>query len=591
VNSAIRVWAPFRNVVEVLVGESRMKLDPDPKGDGWWSTAEEFPPGSRYWFILDGEGPYPDPRSKSQPDGVHGSSEIVDHGSRAWIDRDWSPPPWEDAVVYELHVGSFSDLGTFRAAISHLDDLVDLGVCYVELMPVCEFSGKRGWGYDGVNLFAPHGTYGGVEGLKDFVEACHSRGLGVLLDVVYNHLGPEGNYLSKFGPYFTDRHPTPWGAGPNLDGSHSAQVRRFFIDNALMWLRDYHVDGLRLDAVDRIVDESVKHFLAELREEVDSLAKQTGIPRVLVAESAVNSRRFVEPVSAGGFGMDAQWNDDFHHSLRTLFTGEEDHYYLDYGSVEQVVKALQQGFVYDGVFSRFRGQAHGESPRGLHGSQFLAYLQTHDQIGNRARGDRFHQHSRVDLTDQKIAAAFVLLGPFIPMVFMGEEWAASTPFQYFTDHGDPALAEAVRIGRREEFGAAGWDPDEIPDPQAPSCFEASRLRWDERSLPEHSDMLGWYRALLELRSSDSSLGCSDGLGAHADCDPKGSWLWMKRGKYLVVACLDSRGASVGTGDSRYEVKLCGGIMPEIEQGRGLIFPTKGIAVMKEVDECRPEIPQ
>ena len=409
---------------------------------GWWSAdVPAAGPGSEYAFRLDGGEPLPDPRSPWQPSGVHGPSRVVEHQAFPWQDQGWQAGPLAAAVLYELHVGTFTPSGTFEAAIARLDHLVDLGMTHVELMPVNEFAGSRGWGYDGVDLYAPHHAYGGPQGLKRLIDACHARGLAVLLDVVYNHLGPAGNYLGRFGPYFTDRYATPWGPAVNLDGPHSHEVRRFFCDNALMWLRDYHVDGLRLDAVHALVDTSAMHVLEQLAAEVDALAAHLGRHLVLIAESDLNDPRVVRAPEVGGYGLDAQWNDDFHHALHTVLTGERDGYYTDFGTLADLAKALEQAFVYDGRSSAFRRRPHGRPPTGLTGHRFLGYLQNHDQIGNRATGERSsHLLSPGRL---KIAAALVLTAPFMPLLFQGEEWGASSPFQYFTAYEDPALGQAV----------------------------------------------------------------------------------------------------------------------------------------------------
>ena len=420
--------------------------------------------GSRYGFSIDGGPVRPDPRSPSQPDGVDGLSAVVDHRAFAWSDATWRGVALPGSVLYELHVGTFSAEGTFDGVIAHLDHLVELGVDAIELLPVCEFSGNRGWGYDGVDLFAPHHAYGGPEGLKRLVDACHRAGLGVVLDVVYNHLGPAGNYLAEFGPYFTDRHQTGWGDAVNMDGPGSDEVRRFVVDNALMWLRDYHGDGLRLDAVHAIVDTSARHILEQLAVEVDALAAHVRKPLFLIAESDRNDPALVRARAAGGLGLAAAWADEWHHGLHTVLTGEHDGYYEDFGTGAVLAKALRQAWVHDGTYSPHRGRAHGRPVTGLTGDRFVIATQTHDQVGNRATGERL-----AALTTEgrvKVAAALLLTAPFVPMLFMGEEWAASTPFQYFTDHQDPALGQAVTEGRRHEFAAFGWDPDGVPDPQA-----------------------------------------------------------------------------------------------------------------------------
>jgi maltooligosyltrehalose trehalohydrolase len=530
--TTFRVWAPVAQQVEVEVDGERLPLSAGE--GGWW--AADVPaagPGSEYAFRLDGDEPLPDPRSSWQPHGVHGPSRVVDHQAFPWQDQGWQAGPLAAAVLYELHVGTFTPDGTFEAAIARLDHLVDLGMTHVELMPVNEFAGSRGWGYDGVDLYAPHHAYGGPQGLKRLIEACHTRGLAVLLDVVYNHLGPAGNYLGRFGPYFTDRYATPWGPAVNLDGPHSHEVRRFFCDNALMWLRDYHVDGLRLDAVHALVDTSAVPFLEQLAAEVDVLAAHLGRHLVLIAESDLNDPRVVRAPEVGGYGLDAQWSDDFHHALHAVLTGEQDGYYVDFGAFADLAKALQGAFVYDGRYSAFRRRPHGRPPTGLAGHRFLGYLQNHDQIGNRATGDRSsHLLSPGRL---KMAAALVLTAPFIPLLFQGEEWGASSPFQYFTAYDDPALGQAVATGRREEFAAFGWQPHEVPDPQAYDTFARSKLPWDELVRAPHTEVLDWHRRLIRLRRALPALadGCLDRV--RVDYDEEARWLVVERGP-VAVAC-------------------------------------------------------
>ncbi|HVW86004.1 MAG TPA: malto-oligosyltrehalose trehalohydrolase, partial [Bryobacteraceae bacterium] len=458
--NSFRVWAPRAERVVLRAARADWPMH---RGDGgWWSSDIAATPGMEYQFVVNGD-PLPDPRSPFQPHGVHGPSCTVDHSAFRWSDSGWRAPPLSSAIVYELHIGTFTPEGTFDSAISRLDHLVTLGITHIELMPVAEFSGKWGWGYDGVDLFAPHHAYGGPDGLKRLIDACHARGLAVLLDVIYNHLGPSGNYLDRFGPYFTNRHITPWGPAMNLDGPGCDEVRRFLCDNALMWLRDYHFDGLRLDAIHALLDTSALHLLEQLHMEVEQLESELGRNLVLIAESDLNDPRIVRRQEAGGYGIQAQWNDDFHHCLHTVLTGEQNGYYLDFGRIEQLACALQQAFVYVGQVSPFRERPHGRKPANIPGWRFLGYLQNHDQIGNRALGDRSsHLLSRGKLM---IGAALVMTAPFVPMLFEGEEWGASTPFLYFTQHEEDWLVHAVSDGRRKEFAAFGWAFDEVPDPQ------------------------------------------------------------------------------------------------------------------------------
>jgi len=527
-----RVWATLPKLVEVRV---HGKDHPMQRGeDGWWTV--EVPsarPGSDYGFVLDGDGPFPDPRSPWQPNGVHALSRLVDHDAFEWTDGGFKAPPLSRAVIYELHVGTFTPGGTFESTIEKLDHLVQLGVTHIELMPVAEFSGNHGWGYDGVDLFAPHQAYGGPEGLKKLVNACHTRGLAVLLDVVYNHLGPSGNYLAKYAPYFNDRYHTPWGWAVNFDGPNSEQVRRFFCDNALMWLRDYHFDGLRLDAVHAIFDMSARPFLEQLGDEVRQLSRQTGRRRVVIPESDLNDPRLLWPHQRGGFALDAQWSDDFHHALHSVLTGERSGYYQDFGSLADLAQALRHAYVYDGRYSIHRQRPHGRPPLALDGHRFLGYAQTHDQVGNRAQGERLSQ--LVSPGRLKVAAAIVFSSPFVPMLFQGEEWGASTPFQYFTDHPEPDLAQAVREGRRREFASFGWKPQDVPDPQARGTFACSKLNWAELTEAPHGEMLAWHHQLIRLRQREPSLRDGRLDLVRTRFDESARWLVFERGP-ITVAC-------------------------------------------------------
>jgi maltooligosyltrehalose trehalohydrolase len=525
------VWAPrAEKSVELVLGERRLPMH--EVGGGWWLAGEEVPPGTDYLYSLDGGDPRPDPRSPWQPEGVHGPSRTVDPAAFEWTDDRWQAPPLAAAVIYELHVGTFSEAGTFDGAIEHLDRLAELGITHVELLPLAEFPGDRGWGYDGVDLFAPHHAYGGPRGLVRLVNACHERGLSVLLDVVYNHLGPAGNYLGVYGPYFTDRYKTPWGEAVNLDGPGSEEVRRFFIDNALWWLREYHFDGLRIDAIHAIVDTSAVHLLEQMASEVELLSATSGRHKVLIAESDLNDPRVVRPPEIGGYGIDAQWSDDFHHALHSLLTGERDGYYADFGSLDDLAQTLRHAFRYRWEYAEFRGRRHGRAPDGVPGWRFLGYLQNHDQIGNRAVGER--SAALMPVGRLKVGAAVVLLAPFVPMLFQGEEWAASTPFQYFTDHPDEELGRLVSEGRREEFAAFGWDPGSVPDPQARETFERSRLRWDERGDGRHAEILEWHRSLIALRRSTPELLEGDMSALELVYDEGARWMWFARGRVVVA---------------------------------------------------------
>lgn len=501
------------------------------EANGWWSAASPRA-GTDYAFALDGDAPLPDPRSRWQPNGVHGFSRIIDDCDFAWEDAAWNAPPLSSAIIYELHVGTFSQEGTFDAIIARLGYLKDLGVTHIELMPTAEFSGDRGWGYDGVDLFAPHHIYGGPGALKRLVNACHQHGLAVLIDVVFNHFGPSGNYLPRFGPYHTNRYRTPWGKAVNFDDQGSAEVRRFLCDSALMWLREYHCDGLRIDAVHEIFDRSAIHFLEQLSSEVRSLEAHLGRRLCLIAESDLNDPRVVRATEVGGYGIDAQWNDDFHHALHAYITGERSGYYLDFGSLGDVATALRSAYVYDGRYSRYRRRNHGRTPAELSGHRFVGFLQNHDQVGNRAKGERISM--LVNLRMVKIASALVFVAPFVPMLFQGEEWAASSPFLYFSGHPEPELGRAVSEGRKREFVAFGWPEDEVPDPQALETYLRSKLNWDELTESPHGEMLDWYRRLIRLRKELPEL--SDGRRGRGEVafSEVDRWLVYERGSILTV---------------------------------------------------------
>ncbi len=529
-----RLWAPNAGKVSLQVAGQKFPLS---KHDGGWWEADVDParPGMDYAYFLDDEDlALPDPRSPWQPSGVHGPSRLLDHAAFPWTDAAWEAPPLSAAIIYELHIGAFTPEGTLDAAQTKLDYLRELGITHVELMPVNAFPGIQGWGYDGVDLFAPHEPYGSPDALKRFVDACHARSLAVLLDVVYNHLGPDGNYLAKFGPYFTAAHHTPWGDAVNLEDAGSHEVRRFFCDNALMWLRDYHFDGLRLDAVHAWTDRSAINFMEQLATEARALQAQTGRSYVVIAESDLNDPRLVTATEAGGYSLDAQWSDDFHHALFTVLTGDRGGYYADFGALADLAKSLREVFVYDGRYSPYRDRIHGRPVRNLPASSFLGYSQNHDQVGNRAKGDRLS--SIVTIGRAKIAAALVLTAPFVPMLFQGEEWAASTPFQFFTNH-NPELGKLVSAGRRKEFAAFGWNPADIPDPQSPATFQRSKLNWDERRQPPHAEMLDWYRRLIALRRSTPDLTDPDLAHVRVRCSEDEQWLVMERGSVTVAFSL------------------------------------------------------
>ena len=537
-----RVWAPDAGQVDLHVGVQDPRVEPMTQVDGGWWELTTDPGDGRYAYALDGGDPRPDPRSRRQPDGVHAPSALVDTGAFPWRDDDWRGVELRDAVVYELHVGTFTPEGTFDAVVDHLDHLVDLGVTVVELMPVAAFPGRHGWGYDGVDLHAVHETYGGPEGLARLVDAAHARGLAVWLDVVHNHLGPSGNYLAEFGPYFTDRHHTPWGDAVNLDGPGSDEVRAFLLDNVRLWLEDYHLDGLRLDAVHALHDERAVHLLEEQAALADEIGRGTGVPRTLVAESDRNDPSFVAlrgPGGSGGYGLHGQWADDVHHMLHVLLTGESQAYYHDFTDPDAAGKILGRSpFLHDGTFSTFRGRAHGRpvDPRVTPGWRFVASLQTHDQIGNRAAGDRVHHG--LPAGRHAAGAALLLTSPYTPMLFMGEEYAASTPWQYFTDHAEDWLAQAIREGREREFAEHGWSGD-VPDPQDRGTVAASTLRWEEVHRGEHAAMLDWYRTLLRLRRETPALRETPLGEAEVWREPAGGGelLTVARGEVRVLALL------------------------------------------------------
>lgn len=541
------VWAPRVKSISVCVNKVLHSLI---QGEhGWWSVnVNDAEHGADYAFMLDDDvQPYPDPRSAWQPFGVHGSSRVLDHSCFGWTDSNWCAVPLTEAIIYELHVGTFTQEGTFAAAATKLRELKELRITHVELMPVNSFHGKWGWGYDGAALYAPQETYGGPEELKRLVDACHANGLAVLLDVVYNHFGPVGNYTGRFGPYITQNHHTPWGGAVNLEGYGSTEVRRFFCDNALMWLRDYHFDGLRLDAIQTFIDRSAIHFLEQLATEVSDLSHQLGRSLVLIAESDLNDPRVVTPRKEpsekleciGGYGMDAQWSDDFHHALFALLTGTRRTYYSDFGSLPQLVKALTSVYVFDGIYSGYRGRIHGRPVGNLDAHRFLGYIQNHDQVGNSPFSERLH--ALAGLRKAKLAAALVLTAPFVPMLFQGEEWAACSPFLYFAHHDDPELARSVSEGRRREHADDGeWD--EIPDPVSEESFNRSKLIWDERTEPEHAKMLQWYQSLVQFRKTHLSELSRRIDNSQIVYDESASWVAITRG--AICLCLNFGDAPV-----------------------------------------------
>jgi maltooligosyltrehalose trehalohydrolase len=520
------VWAPRCRQVEVVL-EGRLPRPLAPAGEGLFTaTVPDVAAGTRYQYRLDSERYRPDPASRWQPEGVHGPSVVVDHASFAWTDAGFRGHGLADLVFYELHVGAFTGAGTFEGVVPHLDALVALGVTAVELMPVAEFPGSRNWGYDGVHLFAPQSTYGGPQGLKRLVNACHVRGLSVILDVVYNHLGPEGNYLAEFGPYFTDRYKTPWGPAVNFDGPDRAGVRRHFVENACYWVREFHVDGLRLDAVHAIFDTSPIHILTEIAEGAKAEGARLGRPVHIVAESHDNDRRIVLPRSAGGLGLDAVWSDDFHHSVHVRLTGERTGYYVDFGEPRQLARALEEGFAFQGERSEYFGGPRGTPSADLDGEHFVIFIQNHDQVGNRAQGDRLG--ALVPFPAVKLAAGLMFAAPALPLLFMGEEYGETAPLQFFTSYLDRSLVEAVRRGRAAEFARFAW-PGPVPDPSDPATFVKSRLNHALASAPRHRALRDYYHRWLELRRLHPALGARGKARTRVALDPEGAILAMTRG--------------------------------------------------------------
>ncbi len=523
-----RVWAPLATTVAVRTSERDRALSLGP--DDYWAAPFELEPGTDYSIVVDGDA-LPDPRSLWQPHGVHEASRVFDPAAFEWTDERWTGRQLAGGVIYELHVGTFTPEGTLDAAIGRLDHLGWLGVDFIELLPVNGFNGTHNWGYDGVLWYTVHEGYGGPAAYQRFVDACHARGLAVIQDVVYNHLGPSGNYLPRFGPYLTDASANTWGASVNLA---EPGVRRYILDNARLWLRDYHVDGLRLDAVHALVDTSEKHLLEELAEETDALSAFLGRSLSLIAESDLNDPKLITPREAGGFGLTAQWSDDYHHALHVALTGETTGYYADFASLGALAKSSTRGFFHDGTYSSFRGRNHGHPiDPSVPTWRLVAFAQDHDQIGNRAIGDRLTASSNLGLLS--IAAVLTLAGPFTPMLFMGEEWGATTPWQFFTSHPEPELATAVAEGRTREFARMGWDPNLVPDPQDPETFLRSKLRWSELAEGHHARLLELYRELIALRHAVPELTDPRFSQLRAEYDDTSGWFRLDRGDVSVIA--------------------------------------------------------
>ncbi|OBH58656.1 malto-oligosyltrehalose trehalohydrolase [Mycobacterium sp. E2479] len=543
-----RVWAPKPAQVQLDV-EGQVHAMKRSAG-GWWHTTVDTAADARYGYLLDDDPTVlPDPRSPRQPEGVHARSQLWDPVAAAWTDSGWAGRSVEGAVIYELHLGTFTEAGTFDGAIEKLDYLVDLGIDFVELMPVNSFAGTHGWGYDGVLWYSVHEPYGGPDGLVRFVDACHAKGLGVLIDAVFNHLGPSGNYLPRYGPYLSSA-SNPWGEGINIADADSDEVRRYIIGCALRWMRDFHADGLRLDAVHALVDTTAIHILEELATETDWLAKQLRRPLSLIAESDLNDPRLITPRDRGGYGLTGQWADDIHHAIHTAVSGERQGYYDDFGSVATLAQTLRQGFFHAATYSSFRRRRHGRpldtsEESGIPATRLVAYTCTHDQVGNRALGDRPSQN----LTAGQLAvkAALALGSPYTAMLFMGEEYGASTPFQFFSSHPEPELARATAEGRKAEFAEHGWDADEIPDPQDPQTFARSKLDWTEVGTGEHARLHRLYRDLIALRRSHPDMADSWLDHLTVDYNEDERWIIVRRGRLRITCNLGGEQVRIPVG--------------------------------------------
>ncbi|UNB55340.1 malto-oligosyltrehalose trehalohydrolase [Mycolicibacterium sp. YH-1] len=568
------VWAPRPERVRLDVDGA---LHPMVRSDdGWWRTTLAVPADARYGFVVDDEEKVlPDPRSPRQPDGVHERSQLWDPSAATWTDAGWSGRSVEGAVIYELHIGTFTPEGTFDSAVERLDHLVDLGVNLVEVMPVNAFSGTHGWGYDGVLWYAVHEPYGGPDGLVRFVDACHARGLGVLIDAVFNHLGPSGNYLPRFGPYLSAG-SNPWGECINVADADSDEVRRHIIECALRWMRDFHADGLRLDAVHALMDTTAVHILEELSSETDELATQLGRPLSLIAESDLNDPRLITPRDRGGYGMTAQWDDDIHHAIHTAVSGERQGYYADFGTLSTLATTLKHGYFHAGTYSSFRHRRHGRplDTATIPATRLLAYTLTHDQVGNRAIGDRPSQN--LDFGQLAVKAALVLGSPYTAMLFMGEEWGSSSPFQFFSSHPEPELARATAEGRKAEFAQHGWDADEVPDPQDPATFARSKVNWDEVGISEHAKLLEVYRGLIALRRNEPDLADPWLDHLRIDFDERQHWIVMHRGA-LAIAC--------NLGATPADVPITGEVLLAWDQpivGETTVLPGHSFAILRTV---------
>ncbi|KAA6436906.1 malto-oligosyltrehalose trehalohydrolase [Dyadobacter flavalbus] len=522
----LTVWAPEAEQVQIQLENKELKLPLQKESYGYWQLeTERIRPGDLYRFIIDGKDPLPDPATLSQPEGVHGPSEAIDIQAYKWHDNDWENPFLKDYITYELHTGTFTPEGTFAAMEEKLDHLVELGITAIEIMPVSQFAGGRNWGYDGVFPYCVQDSYGGAKGLQQLVDACHRKGLAVILDVVYNHIGPEGNVLSQYGPYFTDKYNTPWGNAINFDDAWCDGVRQYFIENALMWFRDFHIDALRMDAVHAIKDFSPVHLLEEIRARLDEYMEESGKTHYLIVEMDLNDTRFINPVSKGGYGMDAQWIDEFHHALRVSSGQERNGYYSDFEPITSLAKSYKDAYVFDGIFSEHRKRKFGVKAEGNPGSQFVVFSQNHDHVGNRMLGERTSQLVSYDM--QKLLAGAVIVSPYQPFFFMGEEWSESNPFQYFVSHTDQELAEAVRKGRKSEFAAFHLE-GEAPDPVSEETFNNSKLQWELLEKESHQTMFRYYKKLIELRKEMPALNSPDRNAMEVEANPEEETITIHR---------------------------------------------------------------
>jgi maltooligosyltrehalose trehalohydrolase len=552
------VWAPIPDKVELKIVSHDNRIIPLQKNerDYWAAEVENIPPGTLYKFILNGEEEYPDPASCYQPEGVHGPSQVIDHNSFIWSDEDknWQGIEKNKLIIYELHVGTFTQEGTFEAIIDRLDDLTDLGINTIELMPVSSFPGERNWGYDGVYKFSVQNSYGGPDALKKLVNECHKKGIAVCLDVVYNHFGPEGNYTEKYGYYLTERYNSPWGDALNFDAAYGTDVGNFFIENALFWFKNYHIDILRLDAIHTIYDISANHILKEIAEAVDKFSKEQGRKFLLIAESDLNDSKVLKPLEMGGYALDGQWSDDFHHSLWALLTGEAEGYYMDFGRLEHFKKAMEEGYAYSSVYSKHRKRNHGNSPKEVPADCFVVFCQNHDQVGNRLFGERISH--LISIESVKLAAGAYILSPYIPLIFMGEEYAENNPFLYFVSHSDKALVKSVREGRKEEFSDFN-NGKEPPDPMKIETFNNSKLSWKSRNHNHNGIILNWYKTLIKLRKTVLALSTPDkeSMSVYGD----------EEKKYIILQRWDNKSGShvyILINFSNHEVSLTIDNLPE-----------------------------